>query len=237
MNFFRSITLYLWDYIFSIIDKNEVEILRIICKDFRNISTNYWIQNIPNEEVNNYFISIRKLKFNIRFIILQHEQFDFKKINTKYLLFKSCCNGYLEIVKLLIKNGTNINKKDNSGSTPLIYACKSIDVEIVKLLVKNGANINEKDDNGNTPLIFSSYNGNLEIVKLLIKNGANINQLDTYGWTPLIFSSYNGNLEIVKLLIENGANIIGKAKYGKNALQYAKENNQIEIIKYLENFI
>jgi len=195
MNLFYSITLYLWDYIFSIIDKNEIKILRIICKDFRNISINYWNQNIPNKEVNNYFINNQKLKFNIRFIILQYQQFDFEKlINNNDLLFISCQYGYLEIVKLLLENSANINKKNNNGMNSLIYAFMYGNLEIVKLLIKNGADIN--DNNNKTSLIFACNFGHLEIVKLLIKNGAN---------TTLMLASSNGNLEIIKLLIENDA--------------------------------
>jgi len=208
MNLFYFITLYLWDYIFSIIDKNEIKILRIICKDFRNISINYWFQNIPNEEVNNYFINNQKLNFNIRFIILQHQQqFDFKNLNDNILLFISCIHGYLEIVKLLIKINININQKNKYEVTSLIKASNNGNLEIVKLLLENEANINEKDSYGWSPLIYASFNGYLEIVKLLIKNGVNINEKNNIGNTALYFASKYGYLKIVKLLVKNGANI------------------------------
>jgi len=127
MNLFYSITLYLWDYIFSIIDKNEIKILRIICKDFRNISINYWFQNIIDKEVNNYFISNQKLNFSIRFIILKNQQYDLKNVNNNNnnLLFLSCKYGYLEIIKLLIKINININQK-NINEIPLLMYDKWI---------------------------------------------------------------------------------------------------------------
>jgi len=177
MNSFYQITPYLWDYIFSIIDKNEIKILRIVCKDFKNISINYWIQNIPHKEVNNYFINNQKLNFNIRFIILKNEQFDLKSLNdNNILLIFSSKYGYLELVKFLIKIGVNINQKVNyNGQTALMYASLYENLEIIQLLIENGVNINQKSSNGWTALIYAYKIGNLEIVKLLIKNGANIN--------------------------------------------------------------
>jgi len=170
MNLFYSITLYLWDYIFSISDKNEIKILRIICKDFRNISINYWIQNIPDKEVNNYFINNQKLKFYFRFIILKSKKIDFKNTNNKYLLFKSCDYGYLEIVKFLIKNGVNINQKDSYENNALFYACTFGHLEIVKLLIENGVNIKQRNNSDNTALYYAYKYGYSKIVKLIIEN-------------------------------------------------------------------
>jgi len=92
MNLFYSITLYLWDFIFSIIDKNEIKTLRIVCKDFRNISTKYWIKNI-HKSPKTLFETLLKNLIN----------------NNNLLLLLSC--EYLEIVKLLVENSANINEK------------------------------------------------------------------------------------------------------------------------------
>jgi len=55
----------------------------------------------------------------------------------------ACKYEYFEIVKLLVKNGANINEKND------IYNCNAKTYaynysEIVKFLEKNGANINEE---------------------------------------------------------------------------------------------
>ncbi|PWF94104.1 ankyrin repeat domain-containing protein [Spiroplasma poulsonii] len=120
-------------------------------------------------------------------------------------------NNHIDIVKLLIENGAEINfgvttwvnYVKNANSTPLILASQNGHTEIVKLLIENGAEINHKNQFGNTPLILASQNGHTEIVKLLIENGAKINHKNQFGNTPLILASQNGHTEIVKLLIEN----------------------------------
>jgi len=50
--------------------------------------------------------------------------------------------GQADIVKSIIKNNPNINKKDNFGETPLVDAVRFNFTKIVKLLVCNGADKN-----------------------------------------------------------------------------------------------
>lgn len=51
----------------------------------------------------------------------------------------------LEIVKLLIKNGANVNITDFMGNTPLDIAKKEKQNEIINFLLENGANTSLKD--------------------------------------------------------------------------------------------
>ena len=60
--------------------------------------------------------------------------------------------GHVEVVKILLENGANVNAKDRVGETPLSIAVekaanadeekKSKYAEIVKILLNNGASIN-----------------------------------------------------------------------------------------------
>ena len=119
----------------------------------------------------------------------------------------------LEIVKLLIKQGANVNAKDRKGKTPLHHLVNQL--EIVKLLIKQGANVNAKDRKGKTPL--HHLVNQLEIAKLLIKQGANVNAKDEKGKTPLHLADH---LDIVKILVKNGANVNAKDKFGNSPLFY-----------------
>ena len=47
--------------------------------------------------------------------------------------------GHLEIVKLLVKSGANVNSTTKNNSTPLIVACFDGHFEIVKYLVEHNA--------------------------------------------------------------------------------------------------
>ena len=62
----------------------------------------------------------------------------------------------IKTVKALLDKGADVNVKDNSGSTPLIYAARNGRTEVLKALIDKGAEVNAKDINGNTPLIWAA---------------------------------------------------------------------------------
>ena len=80
--------------------------------------------------------------------------------------------GHLEIVKVLIAAGANVNYQHPLGDTVLLRAIKTSHLEIVKVLIAAGANVNIKDGMGNTVLMRARREGHLEIVKVLIAAGA-----------------------------------------------------------------
>ena len=76
--------------------------------------------------------------------------------------------GNIDILKLLIDNGGNINLKDSKGFRPLHYAVCQARYEPVFILLRYGANINEQSLNGDTPLHLASQYGYHDIVDLLL---------------------------------------------------------------------
>jgi len=50
-------------------------------------------------------------------------------------------NGYIKVVKLLLKKGANITTINNNGLTLLNLALYNGHIKVVKLLLKKGANI------------------------------------------------------------------------------------------------
>ncbi len=152
-------------------------------------------------------------------------------------LFYAVYKGHLEIVKLLLEKGANVNAKDKYGDTPLLRATKQRHLEIVKLLLDKGADVNEKDKYGDTPLLSAVEIDHLEIVKLLLEKGANVNAKNMNGYTPLMRATENGHLEMVKLLLDRGANVNEKNKNNyETSLHWAvwrRWGGDLEIAKLL----
>jgi ankyrin repeat protein len=90
------------------------------------------------------------------------------------ILFEASYKGQIDIVKLLIETGADINAKNYNGyeSTPLMYALVAEHLEVVKLLIKAGANVNAKNIWGETALFLASRKGYEDIIKILIEVGA-----------------------------------------------------------------
>ncbi len=80
--------------------------------------------------------------------------------------------GYIDIAKILIKRGADINIKDKFGRSTLILASSEGYDELVKFLIDSGADVNLKDVEGWTALMWALKENNVEIVNLLNKAGA-----------------------------------------------------------------
>lgn len=142
-------------------------------------------------------------------------------------------------IKLILKENPKqlINKKNEDGTTPLIFATWVGKLEIVKLLVENGAHVNDKElDTGTTAILTASSKGYYEILRFLLTNGANKESEDNKSQTPLIKACQNGHLDIVKFLLKLDVNIDTKDRFGHSALFYASNvslANYLDIVKEL----
>jgi len=142
-------------------------------------------------------------------------------------------NKDLNIVKLLIKNGADINLKYSNGCTSLILASQLGHDGITKFLLENDANVNLKKDDGVTALELASELGHEKIVNLLIKNHANINVQTNAGFTPLMMAAQMEKEKIVKILLEKEANPNIKSNQGSTALMLASVSNSKIIMEHL----
>jgi len=84
-----------------------------------------------------------------------------------------------EIVRLLIEHGVDINKKDDWGRTPLMWAAESASLETVQFLIDSGADVNivsGKNMNGvssnETALQLAIRAKRNDVVALLLRYGA-----------------------------------------------------------------
>lgn len=71
----------------------------------------------------------------------------------------SCLAGNVVFAESLIKNGADVNAKNEYGETPLHLAASNEYDNMVEFLIKNGADINAKTERGNTPLQYAARGG------------------------------------------------------------------------------
>ena len=67
--------------------------------------------------------------------------------------------GHLDICRLLIDKGAQLEAKDIIGRTPLHCAAVRGHVEIVRLLCDRGADVEARSDSGSWPLHWAAYIG------------------------------------------------------------------------------
>jgi uncharacterized protein len=115
--------------------------------------------------------------------------------------------GNLEIVKLLLDSGADINAVSKNGfsATPLQGAAAFKKIDLAQLLIARGANVNCRGEEGGSPLHEVAGNGQLEFAKLLLDHGANLNAKDDNGKTPLTIALEYKQTEMAKFLRDRKA--------------------------------
>jgi serine/threonine-protein phosphatase 6 regulatory ankyrin repeat subunit A len=100
--------------------------------------------------------------------------------------------GLVDIVKLLVSHGVDINcKEDYEGRTPLHLAAGNNCLQVVEYLLSNGAEIDE----------VALRNPPKETRCLRIRKG------EAVGLTPLQLAAREGHAGVVKALVEAGASL------------------------------
>jgi hypothetical protein len=148
-------------------------------------------------------------------------------------LYAASQQGDIEVVKVLIASGADVNKTTPNGASPLYIASHKGHLEIVKTLLAAGADVNKTITGEVSSLYIASQNGHLEVVKALIAAGADVNKTMTGEVSPLYIASQCGHLEIVKTLLAAGADVNKTMKGGASPLYIASFKERLEVVKAL----
>ncbi|KAF7980716.1 hypothetical protein HWV62_37187 [Athelia sp. TMB] len=141
--------------------------------------------------------------------------------------------GQLEVFKLLLQLGADIDIKGGEHGTVLQAASSAGSAEIVALLLEKGADPNVGGGVYGSALQAASYRRSAEIVTLLLEKGVDPNIGGGEHGSALQIASDHGSAEILTLLLEKGADPnIGGGKYG-SALQAASYADSAEIVMLL----
>ena len=91
--------------------------------------------------------------------------------------------GDLNGVRQHIKAGTDLDQKDQYGSTPLIIATTFGKTDVARALIEAGADLSVANNEGSTPLHIAAFFCKPEIVEILLANGADKAVRNNYGST------------------------------------------------------
>ncbi|KAJ8668406.1 hypothetical protein QAD02_010069 [Eretmocerus hayati] len=123
----------------------------------------------------------------------------------------------LEIARILLDKGADMNAKNVSGETPLILAAKTENTSLVDLLLSYDVS-NQEDNDHFSHLHIACMRNRVDIVKKLLSmnQGQDLNKPVKHslffcqGYTPLHFSVRYGCQETVEYLLKCGADITAK---------------------------
>jgi ankyrin repeat protein len=141
----------------------------------------------------------------------------------------------LDIAKLLIGAGADVNAANDYGVTPLLLACStSGDADMIDLLLKSKANLHTSSPTGETALMMAARTGSVKAVNVLLAAGADVNAKETsLGQTALMWAAAEGHVEVVRLLIEHGADVLARSKAGFTPLLFAARTGDEHLAQIL----
>ena len=160
--------------------------------------------------------NMKKMTFLVGLLCISGKGFAMENQNREWLNATSTGN-ILEKVRLMVKNGCDINARNEHGNTVLLIAAKAGRSDIVEYLIenRNGAvlklvnawKVKQSLDNtqlayfenwlgldidavggGDTALMAAVAEGNRKIVKMLISAGANVNVGEDIYHNPLSYA-------------------------------------------------
>jgi ankyrin repeat protein len=128
----------------------------------------------------------------------------------------------VDITRLLLAKGANVNLCDYKEQSPLNYAvaCNIDNSENIKLLLNAGADINLKDIHGDSILLASMEHINIELIKMLLEFGHHPDEANDEGITPLHLAMMYNDSESIDLLLKSGANVNKLDNNGNGMLHY-----------------
>jgi ankyrin repeat protein len=123
------------------------------------------------------------------------------------LFCEAVTNDYTYVVRLLLENGVDIDRRDMLGKTPLYYAVEYNNKYLAGLLIGKGAYVNVKDKANRTPLYYVFQSHSLPMIALLINNKAKVDPDDEYFYEEFKKAVTAGNEQVVSLLIQAGVDV------------------------------
>lgn len=213
------------DEIFDIIKKRDLEKLKL------------WFEQGGKVDVKNTEgktpLALAALLGNVEILTLLLKNGAMADIeNANVALHQAASYGRLNSVEFLLKNGAQINSKDESGWTAFHYAAESgcpQSLEIIKYLLENGADGLAKTEGDLTALHFASMNHRVRDVKYLLEKGLKVDDKDAEGNTPVHFGARLGSSQVFEYLLQysgldliNAQNKNGETVLSLSANYYAK---------------
>ncbi len=115
----------------------------------------------------------------------ENQESDSENSAPKVNIIEASFFGNVDAIKEHIAYGSDLNVKDDYGSTPLSIAITFNKKDVATELIKGGADLEMPSSDGSTPLISAAFFGRTSIIESLIEAGANIEARNSYGATAL----------------------------------------------------
>ncbi|XP_019393871.1 PREDICTED: DNA-binding protein RFXANK isoform X2 [Crocodylus porosus] len=146
--------------------------------------------------------------------------------------------GELGQLKEHFQRGKNlVNKPDERGFTPLIWASAFGEIETVRHLLEWGADPHILGKERESALSLASTGGYTDIVIMLLERNVDINIYDWNGGTPLLYAVRGNHVKCVEALLARGADLTTEADSGYTPMDLAVALGHKKVQQVIESHI
>lgn len=145
----------------------------------------------------------------VKILLQNRAQADIQRINVsdssfggQTALMLAAIAGYIDIVKMLIDAGADLNLQNKNGRTALLSAALKGNTNIVRLLIERGARFDIQDECGFTPLMHAIQNGRADVIRLLLIMGAGLAVRNEQDIEKIAHDYARSNLQMLQVIRE-----------------------------------
>ena len=141
----------------------------------------------------------------------------------------------LNVTRLLLDHGADVNAVDIRGETPLHNAVINGQKSLTQLLLASGADVTLVNQDGNAPLTLASEYGDEEITRVLLEHDLQRQVQNGITNTAMRTAAYEGRFSLVKILLSRSLEENLLHPEGRTPLHMSAFLGSLECLVYFEN--
>lgn len=150
-------------------------------------------------------------------------------------LHYAAMSGNVEIGRLLVQAGADLEARDSMGRTAVYHAAENGNIAFLRLLIAQGAVVTQTAFVETTPLHAAASHSSAphanveEIIEELVKAGGQVDAVELLQRTPLYEAIDSGDVAAVFALLKAGASVAITDFENQTPLDYAKEKMKTDV--------
>ncbi|XP_066253307.1 serine/threonine-protein phosphatase 6 regulatory ankyrin repeat subunit B isoform X8 [Euwallacea similis] len=176
----------------------------------------------------------------VKFLIKDHNAvIDILTLKKQTPLHLAAGAGQIEVCKLLLELGADIDATDEDGQKPIHAACQNNFSEVAKLFLQQHPSlVMATTKHGNTCAHIAAAQGSVTVIEELMKfdrQGVISARNKVTDATPLQMAAEGGHAEVVKALVRAGASVTDENKGGFTAVHLAAQYGHLQVLEVLRS--
>ena len=152
-------------------------------------------------------------------------------------IIAAAARGNSQIVRILLANGADVNRANDTKSTALHEACRRGNLELVKELLASGSSISHVSDSYGSPLHVAVKNGHGDVAQELVNTGADIYLRNTQDRLALHEAASLGLTAVAKAILAQDKTLVDAQDRDSNtALHLASIGGHADIVALLLSY-